>query len=149
MANLTDKEAAKINNDNPTNQLFSVGDRIKELETTEDAIDARVTLLENTTDIVIEVTADGTSGISTLAPYALQVIGVNLLCTATNASGTATLSDGTNDISDAITMAVVDTLGAATTIDLTYATLALGDSLTVTTNGAADRGIVTVKCRRL
>ena len=68
---------------------------------------------------------------------------------AASGSGTATVRVGTNAVSDAIVMAVDTTMVRAGTLNDAYTTLAAGDNLNVITNGANDRGLVTVVCRRL
>lgn len=88
----------------------------------------------------IDVDADATSGKEINLGVDFKLLDVVLYCTATSGSGTAKLTDGTNDITNAITCAVVDTRGVPATIDETYAEItAASETLTVVTNGAADR----------
>lgn len=94
----------------------------------------------------IEVTASGSAGVtSTNIPVGAEIIDVVVYANATSGSGTATLSvgGGGSAITDAITMAVLDTRATAGTIDRTfkYATSA---GVTVTTNADADLGDVYV-----
>ena len=92
-----------------------------------------------------EITADASAGLEIGSfPEDIAIVDIVVQCTTANASGTVTISDGTNDISDAIACAVLDTIGRAGTIDATYSSISAGDALTVTTNGALDRGLVTV-----
>lgn len=95
------------------------------------------------------ITADATAGLSITVPFACEVVQVIAQCRAANASGTATLRKATTAITDAIVMAVDKTNIEASTIDDAQSTLAAGDNLNVITNGADDRGLVTVICRRL
>ena len=88
------------------------------------------------------ITADASSGLAFEVPFPMNIYEVVAVCTTANASGTATVSDGTNDISDAVAMAVLDAVDRASTIDSTYSSVS--GSITVTTNGANDRGVVYV-----
>lgn len=90
------------------------------------------------------ITADATSGLAVSVPFDCTIVDVVVQCTTANASGTVTVSDGTNDITDAIVCAVDKTIVRAGTIDDAYSGLSEGDTLTFTTNGAADRGVVEV-----
>lgn len=101
------------------------------------------TLNQNTAVTVkCAITADASSGLEFAVPFAMDIYEVVAICTTANASGTATVSDGTNDISDAVAMAVLDAVDRAATIDSTYSSVS--GSITVTTNGANDRGVVYV-----
>jgi len=102
--------------------------------------------INNTIDIRVVIDADATSGFTVTCPRALTVVDVVAVATATSVGGTAQVSSGGNNISDAIALATADAKASAATIDSTFATLAAGATLTVTTNGAADRGEVTVIC---
>lgn len=136
MDTLKDGEAKALNDSSPADQLVQVGSRIKDLE------DKSLYFFEKA------ITADGTGGLDIFdvagAPFALEVINVIAQARATSGSGTVKLTDGTNDISDAIAMATDKTSIKAGTIDDVYSTLAKGDSLQVVSNGANDRGLVTV-----
>ena len=80
------------------------------------------------------------------APYAFKILDMVVqVLAAGNASGTVKLTDGTNDITDAVAMANVDNvITRAGTIDDAYATIAAGGSLVATKNAAGDLGQVTV-----
>lgn len=125
---ITTDDQRKINKMCPISRITALGDN---------TIGAPIT-------VKIAVTADGTAGISTTVPVAMEITGMDVVCTAANAAGTATLGDGTNAISDAVICAVLDTVIAASTLDDTYRTLAAGDTLEITTNGAADRCVAYV-----
>jgi hypothetical protein len=90
----------------------------------------------------IDVDADASAGIAVKLPYKILVTGVTAISTAAVALATVTVSDGTNDITDAVAIAVLDTRAEASTIDLTYATV---DEVTLTTASAADRAKVLVE----
>ncbi len=91
-----------------------------------------------------EIDEDASSGLTLEVPYDCEIFDVQVICTATNTSGTVTVSDGTNDISDAIVCDTLDEIGRASTIDATYASLPKEGTITLTTAGAADRGIVRI-----
>lgn len=120
---ITTNDKRKINKMCPIARITAIGDNI---------IGAPII-------IKIAVTADGTGGISTTVPIAMEITGMDVVATAANAAATATLSDGTDNISDAVICAVLDTVISATTLDDTFRTLAKDDTLEITTNGAADR----------
>jgi hypothetical protein len=85
--------------------------------------------------------AGGTPVVDTSIPVGAKILDVVARTTTANASATATVSDGTNAITDAIVMAVLDVQTRATTIDTTYATITSA-GVTVTTNATGDEGIV-------
>ena len=112
-------------------------------------------LAESTADtpvmITYAVTADATSGLAiydSAVPFDFEILDVVVQCTAANASGTLKLTDGTSDITDAIVCAVDKTIGRAGTIDDAKSSLSAGDTLKVVSNGAADRGTVTIIGKR-
>lgn len=86
--------------------------------------------------IGLDVDANATGGLAFSLPYSIEIVNVIARSTATNASATVQVSDGTNNITNAIAIATLDTNTAASTIDTTHSTT--GD-VTLTTNGAADR----------
>jgi hypothetical protein len=83
----------------------------------------------------------GTPVVDTGIPVGSKIIDVVARTTTANASGTATVSDGTNAITNAIVMAVLDVQTRASTIDTTYATITSA-GVTVTANATGDAGIV-------
>lgn len=95
--------------------------------------------------IEVDIEADATLGQSVEVPFPLTVVGMRAISTAANASATVQLGDGTNAITDALDIAVLDAVDKAASIDLTYANLSVGDSLVLTTNGAADRAKVLIE----
>lgn len=102
--------------------------------------------INNTIDIRVVIDADATSGFSVTCPRALTVVDVVAVATATSVGGTAAVSSAGGAISDAFALATADAVSRAATIDPANATVAAGATLTVTTNGAADRGEVTIIC---
>ena len=101
--------------------------------------------------IEYEIAADASSGVDILGGIALQAIpgkyriaDVKVEARAASASGTMTLRKGTTAITDAMIMAVDKVMVAAGTIDNDESEIDVGDALNVITNGAADRGMVTI-----
>jgi len=92
-----------------------------------------------TSIIELEIAEDATGGITFPLGYDYKILDAALFCTAASGSGTLTISDGTDDISDAMICAVLDTRTAVETIDETFSTITGVKVLTLTTNGAADR----------
>lgn len=84
----------------------------------------------------LDVDADGTGGLSFDLPFEIEIVDIIARSTATNASATVTVGDGTNPISNAMAITPVDTNTAASTIDTTFSTTR---AITLTTNGSADR----------
>ena len=81
------------------------------------------------------------------APAAFQGIDAYVISELTGSGDTVKITDGTNDIVAAMSVATLDLLVRATDIDLTYAKIAAGGSLsTVTASGAAGR--VFIICQR-
>jgi hypothetical protein len=102
------------------------------------------------TPIVIKKDISAASGSVNIfdadAPYAFQILDVIVQVLAGgNASGEVVLTDGTNDITDAIAMVAVDNvITRAGTIDDAYSTIAAGGSLVAVKNASGDLGQVTV-----
>jgi hypothetical protein len=91
--------------------------------------------------IELEVDADASGGIAFDLPYKIKIVDIIARSTATVASATVTVSDGTNDITDALDIDTIDVRDTPSTIDTTYSTV---ESLTLTTASSADRGVVYV-----
>ena len=131
---ITEINQRKINKACPVLRISKLGDN---------TIGAPIT-------IKIAVTADASStAVAVIVPIAMEVIGMDVISTVSEVAATATLSNGTNDISDAVICAVLDTVTVAGTVDVTYTTLSAGATLDITTNGAADRCVAYVKGFRL
>ena len=86
-----------------------------------------------------QITASAASGIAYTLPYKMNIVDVIVRSTATVTNATARVSDGTNNITNAIIAATVDANTRATTIDTSYSTV---QSIKITTASAADRAIV-------
>lgn len=85
----------------------------------------------------------GAPVVSTDIPVGSKIIDVEIRTTVSNASGTATMSNGTNDITDAIIMAVINVMTKAGTIDQAYDTvIAAGLTFTAAATGDAGRAYV-------
>ena len=85
----------------------------------------------------------GAPVVDTSIPVGSDIVDIVARATVTNASGSATVSDGTNAITNAITMATVKTQARATTIDPAYSKV-VAAGLTITANATGDAGIVYV-----
>jgi len=86
------------------------------------------------------------------APFKFEVIDVIVQPQGASANGTVKITNGTNDISDAITAAVDKTIGRASTIDDAYSTIAAAGSLEIVCAGDAVAntiGLVTVIARKV
>ena len=132
---ISDAQRQALNKDsNPISQKVKLGD----------AVYLAPVILEANIDAAANSTAK-----TVTVPFACEIIDVIVQARATSASGTATVRSGTNAISDAIVMAVDTTITRAGTLDDTYTTLSTSTSLNVITNGANDRGLVQIVCKRL
>lgn len=90
------------------------------------------------------ITGDASGGDNYTMTRVADVLDVTVTCTAANGGGTVTVSKGSANISNAIACATNNAVARAGTIATANASLAVGDSLRVTTNAAGDRGIATV-----
>lgn len=81
--------------------------------------------------------------VSTNFPVGATILDIIVHTIDTSASGTVTVSDGTNDITDAIAMDTANAVTRASSIDQTY-NVVTSDGLTFTAAGATDAGIVYV-----
>jgi hypothetical protein len=98
--------------------------------------------------IRVVIDADATGGKAVPIPFPCVVKDVTVVCTASNGGGTLILSNGTA-ITDAIVCATDTAVTRAGTIDDAYYTLYPTSSVTVTANGADDRGIVNIIVREI
>lgn len=146
---LSSGDALKLNNDNPCNQLLQVGSKILEVQQ-KLGMDEGLSSIENLIMMNYAVTADATGNpIMWTATFACEVIDVIVQARATSGGGTLLIQKGTSAITDAIVCAVDTTMVRAGTINDANSTLAIGNTLNVDANGAADRGLITVILRRL
>ena len=138
MKKLSAGEARGLNNLSPGDQNVMIGDRIRDLE--ENAL----------VELSYAIVADLTGGLDAIqCPFAVEILDVIVQARATSGSGTVTAQKGGNAITDAIVMAVDTTVVRAGTLDVAYSLLAEGQYINLVTNGAADRGLVTVIARRI
>ena len=92
----------------------------------------------------VSITASGTAGVTASGiPVGAEIIDVVVHAKATSGSGTVTVRIGGAgaSITDAITMAVLDAIDRAATIDQTYKVVTT-DGIEVVTNGDTDLGDV-------
>lgn len=101
--------------------------------------------------IEYEIAADASSGVDIIASVAqkFRVVDIVVEARATSGSGTVIVRNGTTGISAAIAMAADEAVARAADMVAAEATFEVGDVLNVITNGAADRGIVTLHCVKL
>jgi len=94
--------------------------------------------------VTFDATTTGTSGVEAEnIPVGATIIDVVVHPTASVGSGSARVrvGGGGANITDAIAMATVDTIGRATTIDQTYNVVG-SDGIEVISNSDSDRGVV-------
>lgn len=138
---LSDDQALKYNNDSPANQLIQVGSLLKEVQT-EIAPDDLKPLLSFDYDI----TADASAGIDIITEIteSVRLVDVVVEAKATSAGGWVVVRNGTDSITNEITMSTDTNIARVGTIDDTYSTFVAGDTVNLITNNVADRGIVTL-----
>lgn len=85
------------------------------------------------------VTADATGGLVIDVPFSFEISHVVVQSDATVSNATAKLTDGTNDITNAVVCATLDGCIYNATIDVTYRNVSKGGVLKVVTANAADR----------
>ncbi len=109
-------------------------------------------LLNELPDIIEkEIDEDATGGLTIYdanAPCGFEILDVKVQARVTSSSGSVKLTDGTNDITDAIACDTDKVIARAGTIDDDYSTIAKNGSLKVVTNGSADRGLVTISVKK-
>ena len=113
------------------------------------ALDEKYEELTETKMLFCEILADATSAKAVPIPFKCELVDVTVQCRATNAGGTATIKKVSTAVTDAIAMATTKAITRVGTIDTAQSVWNEGDVVTVTTNGAADRGLVTMYVRRL
>lgn len=95
------------------------------------------------------VDADATSGLAITIPYDMYIIDVIVQCNATNASGTLQIQNGGEAVTDAIACDTNHAVDRADSVDDAHADLLTTDTITVVSNGAADRGTVYITGYRI
>jgi len=135
---LSEGEAKIVNNLSPGDQNVALGDRIRDLE--EHAL----------VELAYEVASDLTGGLDAIrCPFDLEVLDVFAQARATSAGGTVTARKETDAISSAVVMAADMAIARTVSIDDDYSSFTEGQYINLVTNGAADRGLVTVIARRV
>ena len=90
--------------------------------------------------LVFEVTTGATSGLEIFnqnAPFKFEVVGVSIQPRGASTNGTMKLTNGTNDITNAMVVAVDKTMVVAATIDDVYSTIEKGQTLEVVCAGSS------------
>ena len=148
---LTQAQVNVIQGGDQENQIYQVGQRIKDNEDQLDTINARV-VVEETYGLIavkLSITADATSGINfTMPTFAFEIMDVVVHATATSGSGTATLRRSTTAMTDAIICAVADAVTRAGSIIQAQKNITSAEVLNIVTNGANDRGEIIIFGRR-
>lgn len=123
--------------------MSNVYDKLDKITLPDAQAAALGTLIKGSPVIVKKaVTADATGELSITIPYDMEVVDVIVQCTAGNASGTLTLKNGGNAVTNAIACVTDKVIARAGTIDDAYSTLYTTSTVTVDANGANDRGIM-------
>jgi len=92
--------------------------------------------------IAIDIAADATGGLTFPVPFTCRVFDVIVESSRSSGSGTVTLKNGSDSVTNAIAMETDKAITRAGTIDHLYSHFEEGDNFTLTTNGAADKGWV-------
>jgi hypothetical protein len=103
----------------------------------------------NAVQLSYNVTADATAGLAIAVPYPMEILDVIVQCRAANVGGTLQLKNGATAINDAQICAVDKVITRAGTIDDAQSSLTPATVLKVFSNGAADRGLITIIGRRV
>lgn len=135
-------EAAKLDKSETVRQDVALGTELRTSQTAITAIETKQAF--QAVVYSAEIVADATSGLAITIPYDMNLIDVIVQCTATSGSGTVTVKEGANSITDAIVAAVDGTNNHAGTIDKAYNNILTTDTITAVTNGANDRAIVSL-----
>ncbi len=120
-----------------------------DLDTRMTAAEAAIAVEQAEPKIIVQkITADASAGI-VVAGLAEddEVVGMSVICTAANASGTLVLEDGAgNDITDGVACATDKAVDYAATIDDDYSTIPATGAKIISVGGttANTRGIVTI-----
>ena len=132
MSIISSRQQEIINNDNPTFQEVSLGDKLQ----------SAATYGMQVVRIVVDDTA--AAGFDFTMPVAMNIADVVVQAQAAATTGTLQLRRTTTAITDAIVAAVNHTLGRAATIDDEQATTTAGETLNFisTGNDSAEAGKV-------
>src|SRR5689334_6015620 len=127
---LLDAEAQALDNESPGINLRRAGSRIQTLE-------QRTLHIQK-----VVVAADASAGQNFVAEVSGEIVDAWAVCTAANASGTATLRRSATAITSAIVAAVQDVLSRTTSVVQAQKAITQGETLNAKSNGAADRYIL-------
>lgn len=114
---------------------------------------AKIATSANGAGVPVVVTYDVTTGAASIkifnanAPYKFEVLDVIVQPRGASTNGTIKITNGTNDITDAMVCAVDKTMVRATTIDNAYSTIAASGTLEIVCAGdsvTATIGLVTI-----
>jgi hypothetical protein len=143
---LTSQEAAALETICKGIQNSRLGARLK------DAVE-RIVVNENNS--LVELTFEITTGAATIqtvsVPFDIEVLDVIIQPRGASTNGTMKLSNGTNDISNAMVTAVDKTMVRAGTIDNAYSLISSGGTLGIICAGdvvASTVGLITILARR-
>lgn len=129
-AALTDGQAATIDSLMPGNLNDKVGSRLQ-------LVEQRTLHVQR-----VAVTADASGGQNFIAEVSGELVDCVALCTASNASGSATLRRSTTAMTNAMAAVTVDLLARTTTIINTQKNIVQGETLNAKANGAGDRFVM-------
>jgi len=132
MALITDAMKQVLNRLTAGTQKNSIGDAVSSLST------------GSLCCVKVSITADATGELAVTIPFDFELVDVIVQARATSGSGTVTVKKGVNAITNAIVMDTDTTITRAGTINDAYSSLVVGDTVTVDTANAADRGLVTL-----
>ena len=109
------------------------------------------TLLKKSGNVLVfEVTTGATTGLEIFnqnAPFKFEVVGVSIQPRGASVNGTMKLTNGTNDITNAMVVAADKTMVVPTTIDNDYSTIEKGQTLEVVCAGdsvGSTIGLITI-----
>lgn len=95
----------------------------------------------------VSIVTGGNAGVEADIPVGAEIIGISVICTRSNGSGTMTVKTGADTpvtISDAIACVTADVIAYAGTIDSTYSKVG-SDGIKVFANGVSDAGDVYIQ----
>ena len=113
-------------------------DRINRHDPVRAGVSLGTLLKQSNNTLVYEVTTGATTGLEIFnqnAPFKFEVVDVLIQPRGASTNGTIKLTDGTNDITDAMTCAADKTAARQATIDDAYSTINKGQTLEVVCAG--------------
>lgn len=141
---LTQEQVNAIQGGDQENQIYQIGQRIKD---NEDQLDTEETY--GLISVILPVVADASGAINfTMPSFDFEIMDVVVHATATSGSGTATLRRSTTAMTDAIICATADAVTRAGSIIQAQKNITSAEVLNIITNGANDRGEIIIFGRR-